>query len=331
MYHGIGFDLRLDIPHKYVVECFRMALNMKPNGADALVTNGTKPSECARYFLRYCLLSQLCVDERFDGRSLAAAAVDYALTATRLKSHKNYNPQWLDRMNNMPSAVGCKVLSRSLIEEIQEERKSIKPKIDACIDTTKHVSPIPYEEDSRGEKREHVHTEENTKRARMRSPIVESIGQKDHSTHSPPPIQLSSHSAHSPPPGRLPSQSTHSVSITHSTHSVPSTQPTYSVPSTHSTYSVPSTHSTYSVPSTQSSYSVPITQPILYHASTEPSPLISTESTSNDPPPLFSTQASTQSLPAIALASTESVDSPAPLFVSQSGSQEQEDVPLFSF
>ena len=85
---------------------------MKPNEADALITNGSKPSDCVRYFLRfwyswdliyddYSMLSQLCVEERFDGRSLAAAAVDYALTTTHLTSHKNYNPNWLEKMNRI--------------------------------------------------------------------------------------------------------------------------------------------------------------------------------------------------------------------------------------
>lgn len=247
----------------------------------------------------YSLLSQLCVDERFDGRSLAAAAVDYALMATHLKNHKNYNPHWLDKMNSLPSAVGCKVLSPPFIELIQKERKLISPKINACIENTKHVSPIPQEEEMRGEKRGHTLTEENTKRARMSSPIVESIGQKDHSAHSPPPIQLSSHSTTSPPPEQLPSQSTHSF--------------------------FPEQFSS------QSEHSTPSTQSVLYYASTDPAPLISTESTSSDPPPLFTTQVSTQSLPTMVLPSTESVDSPAPLFVSQGVNQEQEDVPLFSF
>lgn len=218
------------------------------------------------------MLSQLCVDERFDGRSLAAAAVDYALTTTHLTSHKNYNPNWLEKMNRMPNAVGNKVLNIPFIKEIQKERKLISPKINACIENIKHSSPIPHEEERYSEKRIIQHTEENSKRARMSSPLVESIGQRQPTSHSPPPIQL------------------------------PSTQPTR-------------------LPSTQSTLS---------HASTEPTPLISFESTSTEPAPLLSTQTSTQSLPVIMIPSTESVDSPAPLFISQSADQSQ-DVPLFPF
>ena len=175
----------------------------------------------------------------------------------------------------MPSAVGCKVLSIPFIKEIQKERKLISPKINACIETIKHTSPIPYEEENHSEKRIIQHTEENPKRARMSSPIVESIGQRQSFSHSPPPIQLPS------------------------------------VPSSHS---VQQFHST---------------QPILSRVSTEPAPLIFTESTSSEPAPLLSTQTSTQSLPTIMIPSSDNVDSPAPLFISQSVDQSQEDIPLF--
>lgn len=181
----------------------------------------------------------------------------------------------------MPSAVGCKVLSIPFIKEIQKERKLISPKINACIETIKHTSPIPYEEENHSEKRIIQHTEENPKRARMSSPIVESIGQRQSFSHSPPPIQLPS---------------------------------------------VPSSHSVQQFHSNQQFHS---TQPILYHVSTEPAPLIFTESTSSEPAPLLSTQTSTQSLPTIMIPSSDNVDSPAPLFISQSVDQSQEDIPLF--
>ena len=124
--------------------------------------------------LMHSLFSQLCVDERFDGRSIAAAAVDYALGATGLKNHKNYDPNWYEKMNSSPTAVGHKVLSASFIEEIQRERKQITPKIDACMKGPNHHSPIPISEDN---KRPYSGTEENRKRSRMGSPVIESIGQ----------------------------------------------------------------------------------------------------------------------------------------------------------
>lgn len=219
--------------------------------------------------LMHSLFSQLCVDERFDGRSIAAAAVDYALSATSLKNHKNYVPNWLEKMNSSPTAAGHKVLSASFIEEIQRERKLISPIINDCRNANHHhQSPIPPSEEN---KRPYSGTEENRKRSRMGSPVIESIGQVKQETTQKAPFLLSS---------------------------------------------------------SQPSEPAPLIPPSVVRATTEPAPLFSMDSTTSEPQPLFP---STSAPSLQSLVRVESVDSPAPLFVSQDATREQEDAPLFSF
>lgn len=158
-------------------------IDMKANEVDALIVNAQKPSDSVRHFLHYwfahiprmmfSLFSQLCVEPSYDARALAAAAVDYAISAAQLKAHKNYNPHWLEKMNASPSAAGKKPLSPSLIETIQRERKRISVKINSFNVPAKNISPIPPVDEHK--RRAPSGNEEQRKRTRTSSPDVNMV------------------------------------------------------------------------------------------------------------------------------------------------------------
>ena len=124
------------------------------------------------------LFSQLCVNPAYDARSLAAAAVNYAITNSSLRDAQEYNPNWLEKLNTSRSSAGRKQVTKEMIQAIQSERKQISLKIESF---KSHSSNTHKRSMSNRE-------EEQRKRTRVSSPVVESVGREQPSVRTPSPL-----------------------------------------------------------------------------------------------------------------------------------------------